>query len=263
MSASLALLFTLAAAAPQPKNAAAQLIDEGNELLDKKQYQAALARYKAAHEIYPTPKIFYNMGEASRELGELVQAADYYERFLAESGIPERSPLSKAARNAIAALEKRLGRITIEGPAFGAEVFVGGRPAGRVPLARIRVLPGVHQVVIQKDGFTSKREEVDVEAGEEARVDATLEPLAAPPPPPPPPPPVASAPPPPPITIVTAPPAEEESDSIVETWWFWTLIGGAVAIGVGAAVIATTTGHEPFELGGDLGVSSTGDWRRL
>ena len=248
-----ALLLLLCLAAPQTdaKKAAAQLIDEGNELLDQKQYQAALARYEAAHELYPTPKIFFNMAEAHRELLNLVEAIELYERFLVESGVSKKSPLRAESLKAIAELEKRIGRLTVEGGALGAEVFVDGQPAGRVPLKRMRLLPGFHQLVIQKDA-ASKKLEIEVKRGEEVMVDATLESL------PPPPPPL----PPPPIASVTAPLPEEEG-SVLTSWWLWTLIGGAVAVGVGAAVIATTTGGDDFMLGGDLGVSSTSDWRKL
>jgi hypothetical protein len=254
------LVLCLLAAPPASgaKKAAAQLIDEGNELLDQRQYQAALARYEAAHALYPTPKIFFNMAEAHRELKNYVEAIEHYERFLAESGVKKRSPLRKQAAREIADLERRIGRLRVEGGTLGAEVFVDGKLAGKVPLLGFRLLPGFHQVAIQIEGAIAKRIEVEVKRGEEAAVDASVE-IAPPPPPPaappPPPPPIAVAPP------VTAPVAPEEEGSIASEWWFWTLIGGAVAIGVGAAVVATTLPKDDFVLGGDLGVSSTDDWR--
>jgi hypothetical protein len=253
---SLGLLSCLLAQTAQPadaKRAAAQLIDQGNELLRRRQYEAALALYQAAHEKYPTPKIFFNMAEAYRELKSFVEAIELYERFLAESGVDAGSPLSREAAGAIADLETRIARISLDGGPPEAEVFVDGQPAGRLPLARHRVLPGVHQVLLQKEGFVSRRIEVAVKSGEDHRVDATLEPIAPPPSPP---------------AIAVTTPVErtsqpEDEGSIAGKWWFWTLIGGAVVIGVGAAVIATTSGGDDFTLGGDLGVSSTSDWRRL
>ncbi len=247
------------------KSTASQLIDEGNALLEHKEYQAALARYRAAHELYPTPKIFYNMAEALRELDQLVEAAEHLERFLAESGVPKHSPLRRAASKALAQLEGRLGRVTIGGGSFGAEVFVDGKPAGRVPVERLRVLPGTRQVVIQKEGFDSKEMTIEVTAGAETELDGTLERTA--PPMAPPPPPLAVAPPPPvppPVLVVTAPVETEEPSSIAGRWWFWTIIGGTVAVAAGATALAFTLRHsEPYQLGGDLGVSSTGDWRKL
>src|SRR5688572_9978782 len=160
------------------------------------------------------------MAEAHRELLNLVEALELYERFLVESGVSKKSPLRAESIKAIAELEKRIGRLTIEGGALGAEVFVDGQPAGRVPLKRMRLLPGFHQLVIQKDA-ASKKLEIEVKRGEEVMVDATL----GSPPPPPAAPPIA-----PPIAAVTAPPPEEEG-SVLTSWWFWTLIGGAVAVG--------------------------------
>lgn len=39
-------------------------------------------------------------------------------------------------------------------------------------------------------------------------------------------------------TPASAPPATGEATPIYERWWFWTLVGGAVAIGLGAAAAA-------------------------
>ncbi len=250
----------LAARPPSPKRTASALINEGNKLMRKRDYRAALARYRAAHELYPTPKIFFNMAEASIELGELVQAAEYYERFIAESGVRKRSKLRRAAKRRLKRLGRKLSTIEVSQRAVGATVFIDGTKVGTAPLSGHRVLAGPHQVVLDKAGYLTRTIELECPAGERVPVDVELE-VRAPPPPPvavaPPPP----APPPPPPQIVAAPVEHEVDEPLTSKWWFWTAVVGAVAAG-GVATALVVTRSDDFALDADLGVSSTADWER-
>ncbi|MEQ9501731.1 MAG: PEGA domain-containing protein [Deltaproteobacteria bacterium] len=248
----------LAARPPSPKRTASALINEGNKLMRKRDYRAALARYRAAHELYPTPKIFFNMAEASIELGELVQAAEYYERFIAESGVRKRSKLRRAAKRRLKRLGKKLSTVDVSQRAVGATVFIDGTKVGTAPLSGHRVLAGTHEVVLDKAGYLTRTIQLECPAGEHAAVDVALE-VRAPPPPP-----VAvtpPAPPPPPPPIVSAPVEPEVDEPVTSKWWFWTAVVGAVAAG-GVATALVVTRSDDFALDGDLGVSSTAEWER-
>lgn len=251
----------LAARPPSPKRTASALINEGNKLMRKRDYRAALARYRAAHELYPTPKIFFNMAEASIELGELVQAAEYYERFIAESGVRKRSKLRRAAKRRLKRLGKKLSRIDVSQRAVGATVFIDGTKVGTAPLSGHRVVAGTHEVVLDKAGFLTRTIQLECPAGERVAVDEALEARAPPPPPvavaPPPP----APPPPPPPQIVAAPVEPEVDEPLTSKWWFWTAVVGAVAAG-GVATALVVTRSDDFALDADLGVSSTADWER-
>src|SRR5919108_1699578 len=93
MSLAIAAALCLSAAAPEPKDLkdpktrAQELISSGNEFYAKKEYQAALALFERAYAVYSSPIIFYNIAKAHRALGNLLRAADYYEKFLAESDV--------------------------------------------------------------------------------------------------------------------------------------------------------------------------------
>src|SRR5262245_60238988 len=91
------------------KTAAAELIDEGNALFAKSEYKAALARFEAAYATYPSPKIFLNLGNAHVALGELVEGAENYEKFIDQSGLDASSALMEQARRALEEISPKLG----------------------------------------------------------------------------------------------------------------------------------------------------------
>jgi protein TonB len=66
----------------------------------------------------------------------------------------------------------------------GATVSVDGRPAGRTPLAGLRLRPGKRRLEIALEGHETWKGTVDVAAGEPGRVEVRLKVVARPAPPP-------------------------------------------------------------------------------
>src|SRR5687767_11396957 len=109
------LCFAAAAPPDDPKLRAQELIASGNEFYAKKEYQAALALFERAHAVFPSPIIFYNVAKANFALGNLTLAAEYYERFLAESGVKAGSERYELATADLRQLDERVGHLTISG----------------------------------------------------------------------------------------------------------------------------------------------------
>jgi hypothetical protein len=279
--AMLSLLPALAIAADKegPKQAAAELVDEGNRFMKEGKFGAALARYQGAYELYPSPKLYFNFGEAERELGHVAIAAGHYEKFLEVSGVDPKSPLAQEAKRHLLALDAQLARVDIVSEPMGAEVFLDGRSIGRAPIDAVRVESGAHTILGQLAGFGGGQARIEVKKGTRQSVRLELgapvsqsAPVIAPPPPkvapspkvdaPPPPkvePEIAPPPPPPPIVAAPVPSAEIEDEGT--PWWIWAGIGVVV---VGAAVtagIVASSGGDPYTPTGELGVSSTSEWR--
>jgi hypothetical protein len=57
----------------------------------------------------------------------------------------------------------------------GAQVFVDGQPSGTTPALVSNVAPGQHTVRIERDGYQAWSSSVDVRAGAQTRVTASLE----------------------------------------------------------------------------------------
>ncbi|MCC7385095.1 MAG: PEGA domain-containing protein [Deltaproteobacteria bacterium] len=264
----------------QRRAAARTLVDEGNALLRDGKHEAALARYQSAYDLYPSPKLFFNLAEVHREMGDMVRALEYYERFLLQAGVTKGSELFRQASKQAHALERRIATLGFSSSVPGVEVFVDGRSVGTLPRDPVRVPPGVHDIAAERQGYELFRASITAEPGTAVEVELRLRPKVEPAPTPAAAPapssPVAqpAAPTPPPAVSFGEPavplaeprpsdPSDHESGGLTRRWWFWAgtaaILAGAV-VGVGAAV---ASGGEPFRPGGELGLSSTADWRRL
>ncbi|MCC7382609.1 MAG: PEGA domain-containing protein [Deltaproteobacteria bacterium] len=263
---SLCVLILVATAAParaveDPKAAARALINEGNTLYAAGDYAAALARYQSAYDMYPSPKIFFNLAKTNDKLGNPAAAVAFYDRFLAEGGIEPGSSLYRDASAAREAIAATLGRLTFQANVLGAKLFVDGKEAGQMPRDPLLVAAGTHEVVAQLPGYSTFHGNVTVGAGETQALTITLEPQIAatePTPPPSPAPAITEPPSAAPTSVEIA--AESEGSSIATRWWFWAGIalvaGGAVTAGVLAS--GSGTAAAPAE----LGTSAWSDWGR-
>jgi hypothetical protein len=147
----LALLSVLAQAGtqtadPGAKAKAQALLREGAQLYQDHAFAEALEKFDQAYAVFPSPKLLYNIGQASRELGRPADAVDAFEKFLAQA--PDASPeLIAEAKQSVAELSPKLGKLFINCNVSGAEISVDGKNMGKTPLVdSIRVSPGNHQV---------------------------------------------------------------------------------------------------------------------
>jgi hypothetical protein len=177
-------LFLSSPAVAEPTEAerlAAQRdLKEGNQLFALGEYQRALERYQAAYQRVPSVKLFFNFGQAYRQLGRDVEAAESYERFLAES--PDTpSEVRREAQQHLGAMLGRIGYAQVSADVDGADVLVDGRSHGPTPLrGPIRLTPGPHQVVVQAKPGPPYLERIEVEARKTVLVKARFADRAVP-----------------------------------------------------------------------------------
>jgi hypothetical protein len=244
----------LAQTVPPPADAenkarAQALLAEGSALFRNGEYAAALEKFEAAYAVFPSPKLWFNIGQANRDLDRPVQALQAFERYLAQ--VPDAPPdMAADARASVADLQKKLGRLRIDCETPGAEISLDGKPIGTAPLPdTIWATPGRHQVTANRAGLAPAIEGVDVVAGESHTVGLRLAALAPPtvPPPAPAPAPVVGTPPLTPVPAVTprteltepaAPPATAEDGWWLGRKWTWVAAGSAVLLGVGATAVS-------------------------
>ena len=109
------LILTLLVAAPTAK----QHRDAGNAAFEIADYDRAIVEFKAAYELEPDPRLFYNLGlshlkrhelEPARE--DLVQSRDYFKRFLAfaKAGDAKIQQLRELSVEYVARIEEELAR---------------------------------------------------------------------------------------------------------------------------------------------------------
>jgi hypothetical protein len=115
----------------------------------------------------------------------------------------------------------------------GATVRVDDEVVGESPVAPVRLPPGRHVVMVEREGYVTVRREVELDMGEHERIDVTLQSYR--------------------VAGIEPPAAEgsggsgEGGPQWYEHWAFWTAVGGTIALGiaVGIAVGVATSSQGP------------------
>jgi hypothetical protein len=230
---------------------------EGNALLAKGRAVDALAKFKSAYALFPSPKLHYNVGQAESLIpGHEAQAFDAMSRFLSQA--KDANPdLRAAAEKQRQQLRSKVGLVTVAADPASAQLVVDGVPVDTSGRAEPLVLGiGVHALTLRGDGGVSAVEQVVIAGGETKQVQlhvappvavaprpAPVAPVApavpsasasAAPPAPAPPPPAAA------LQIDRAPPAAATavvatSAPASESWWTTKRTAGAALAALGVA----------------------------
>jgi tetratricopeptide (TPR) repeat protein len=222
------------AAAPDPeaKGRAQAFLTEGAALYENGDFAGALRKFEAAYSVYPSPKLWLNIGQAQRDLRHPVEAVEAFERFLADAHDTP-APAVAEANASVAELRRQLGRLLVDCPAAGVEIALDGRSIGRTPLPRaIWAMPGRHRLTARHPGWVTIVETIAVAAGDLRRV-AVRQPLAVPPP--------AEEESRPVVADLRAAPPERNDKALYARWPFWAVVGGAVL--VAGVVVFAASGH--------------------
>ncbi|PID39663.1 MAG: hypothetical protein CSA24_00755 [Deltaproteobacteria bacterium] len=155
--------------------AARKLFLEGNRLRGVKRLRAALAAYRRAYELYPSYKIDLNIAQTLFDLDRPREAAARFLRFFRRAKGKAPAHIVQAARAALAQIDARLGRLTLNCSQARAEVFIDGQKIGLTPLPGVLYLrPGRHRVELRLIGHRAHRESLKLAAGSWRRLDVTL-----------------------------------------------------------------------------------------
>ncbi len=195
---------------PTMRPLAQALMIEGVKQLQAKVYDQALANFLEAYSKFPSPKILLNVASTLRDMGRLADAANTYQRYLADpkSGVERVAEVKEL----LIRLDEQLTILTVRVVPRGSDISIDAGPfipVGSTLLTRVR--PGIHLVRIRK-GDQSHELTVNGFEGETKEVSAAL-PVDVPPVP------VQVATPPPtrgpdpvnqPVALPTAPPEHQE-----------------------------------------------------
>jgi hypothetical protein len=242
-----------ARAAAEPNDAQAKaraqgLLSEGTAAYGRGDYAAALDKFTAAYKIFPSPKLWFNIGQANRDLGRPVEAVEAFDRFLRDAGDAPPETLGEARRSA-AELKTKLGQIQVSCAVDGTEITVDGKQVGSTPLGEtLWTTPGRHQVAAQHTGYAPAIEDVVVVAGKIAAVNIEVLPIdlrpanktvAA----------VDGS-----IVGTSGGAAADQGAAtkppLYRRTWFWVAAGVVVAAGAAAAIIIASSGRGGGETSG-------------
>lgn len=145
--------------------ARAKLI-EGDGLLKRGAYQDALAVFKDAYALFPSPKIHYNFGLALKGMGRNAEALEAFGRFLAEANDATPDVRARAATSRDELLA-RVGVVRVTAEVNGASILIDGREIGRTPHpGDIHLDPGPHMLTVDRgSGSPPFTQRLEVRAG--------------------------------------------------------------------------------------------------
>src|SRR5262249_29627013 len=172
-----AVLLGLAAfaspAAPGEPNAG---IEHGVALREQGHDEEALAEFRKAYAMAPTPRASAQMGLAEQALGLWVAAEEHVREALKSAGDPWIQKNRAVLEQSLRAIDQHLGTLEVRGLA-GAELFVDGARVGQLPLERgLRIEAGHRTLEVRALGFQSTSRTIIVSPGETARETIELRP---------------------------------------------------------------------------------------
>ena len=92
---------------PDSRKLAQAYMDQGNKALQAKDYKTAIALFRDAYAMFPSPKILMNLGTALKDAGQYAEAVVVYEQYL---GDPKHDPARDGeVRTALESARSHLG----------------------------------------------------------------------------------------------------------------------------------------------------------
>lgn len=118
---------------PHARDKARAKLTEGAWLFQAGDYVTALTSFEQAHAMFPSPKIFYNIGLANEKLGRWGAAFMAFERFLRHSTESPREHVVHS-REQLERLSPKVAFVAVSCDVSDAEVRLDGDWIGRTPL---------------------------------------------------------------------------------------------------------------------------------
>jgi hypothetical protein len=130
-------------------------------------FTMAEAKYKEAYDLEKDPRLVFDMAVCERGLHHYARMAALLRRFKEEAGASMSDEDRGKVDDALAAIPKYIGQVTVSVDSAGASVSVDGETVGVTPLAAAVALdPGKHTVVVRKEGYVAVERPISVAAGE-------------------------------------------------------------------------------------------------
>jgi hypothetical protein len=161
-----------------PEGEADRLIARGVELRQQSKDEEALALFKKALALAPTPRALAQVALAEQALGLWVPAEGKLTAALADGRDPWIAKNRAALEGALATITRHVGGLEVHGTE-GAEVFLDGVSIGTLPSSvPFRVEPGPRTLELSKPGYHSTARAIEIVAGGTTRATIVLAPLA-------------------------------------------------------------------------------------
>src|SRR5262249_43193205 len=142
------------------------LFKEATRLVDAGDYVGALEKYRSAYQRYPNAKILLNIGTMLNLLGRRAEAADTFEKYLADPNADaKRKP---EVQRQLAEALRQVGTLRISLVGKVTSLQLDSKPLSEsTGEVLVRVDPGSHTVVAESAGAEPIVKTIEIKAGEE------------------------------------------------------------------------------------------------
>ncbi|MEY2936194.1 MAG: hypothetical protein RL033_6943 [Pseudomonadota bacterium] len=174
-----------AAPTDEAKSRAQELLAKGIEAFRAQRFKRAIDSFLAAHALYPSAAISFNLARAYEGLKDAPAALRFYRDYLRRS--PNAADTARIAQR-IEGLEDQLRargvqQVSIYSIPTGATLLVDERAVGLTPWTG-ELAPGTHQLRLEQEGHLPQQETFELAPHRALELELTL--AAEPPPAPPP-----------------------------------------------------------------------------
>jgi hypothetical protein len=146
----------------------------GDQAMQAKHYEQALAAYERASELEAHPSLLFNRGRALQALNRYPEALDAIAAFR-EQASPELAAKAGNLDELVANLRQHVSSLEILGAVSGARVSLDGKSLGVTPLAQpLRVNAGSSRLEITAEGYLPFERDIVLPAAGQERVRVAL-----------------------------------------------------------------------------------------
>ena len=149
------------------------------ELYKSGDVRAALIEFRRAYKLAPTFRLLFNIGQASAELRDYVDAYNSFTQYLEDGGDNISDERREMVERELERLKGYLARLEMSVSVDGAEVTIDGVVVGTSPLSEpLLVSAGRRQIVVTREGHARWERSVDLAGEDEQSLEVTLISLA-------------------------------------------------------------------------------------
>ena len=161
-------------AAAQPGEAPAHY-QRALELYQEQDFAGALVEFRRAHELAPSYKMLFNIGQVCFQLNDYACAMHSFESYLKEGGSAVSTERRAEVEKDLQKLRLRVGKLEIVTNVPGVEIVIDDVSVGKTPLAApVIVSTGKRRVVGSHEGYAPVSRVVEVAGTDSSRIELTF-----------------------------------------------------------------------------------------
>lgn len=163
----------------EDKELASARFKKAVELYKSGDVRAALIEFRRAYKLAPTYHLLFNIGQASAELRDYVDAYNSFTQYLRDGGEKISDGRREMVERELERLKGYLARLQLDVSIEQAEITVDGVAVGTSPLSEpLLVSAGRRKIVVTREGYSSWERSVDLAGEDETTIEVKLISLA-------------------------------------------------------------------------------------